>query len=87
MTRMGSGTSWLPDAVSMHAMHFKAGAWALMVHGVVFGMYDKQFGRRGDDQVNSVNWGMLMAWAEAAGHIPVGAVLFSLLLAKKLEAA
>ncbi len=21
------------------------------------------------------NWGMLMAWAEAAGHIPVGAVL------------
>ena len=61
MTRMGSGTSWLPDAAPMHAMHFKAGAWALMVHGVVFGMYDKQFGRRGDEQVNSVNWGMLMA--------------------------
>ena len=61
MTRMGSGTSWLPDAVPMHAVHFKTGAWALMVHGVVFGMYDKQFTRRGDDQVNSVNWGMLMA--------------------------
>jgi hypothetical protein len=61
MTRMGSGTSWLPDAAPMHAMHFKAGAWALMVHGVAFGMYDKQFGQRGDDQVNSVNWGMLMA--------------------------
>ena len=61
LTRMGSGTSWLPDAAPMHAVHFKAGPWALMVHGVVFGMYDKQFGRRGDDQVNSVNWGMLMA--------------------------
>jgi hypothetical protein len=61
MTRMGSGTSWLPDAVPMHAVHFRAGAWALMVHGVVFGMYDKQFGRRGDDQINSVNWGRLMA--------------------------
>jgi hypothetical protein len=61
MTRMGSGTSWLPDAAPMHAVHFRAGSWALMVHGVVFGMYDKQFGRRGDDQVNSVNWGMLMA--------------------------
>jgi hypothetical protein len=61
MTRMGSGTSWLPDAAPMHAMHFRAGSWALMVHGVAFGMYDKAFGRRGDDQVNSVNWGMLMA--------------------------
>jgi hypothetical protein len=61
MTRMGSGTSWLPDAAPMHAVHFRAGSWALMVHGVVFGMYDKQFGRRGDDQINSVNWAMLMA--------------------------
>lgn len=60
MTRMGSGTSWLPDAAPMHAVHFRAGSWALMVHGVVFGMYDKQFDRRGDDQVNSINWGMLM---------------------------
>jgi hypothetical protein len=61
MTRMGSGTSWLPEASPMHAVHFRAGSWALMVHGVAFGMYDKQFGRRGDDQINSVNWGMLMA--------------------------
>ena len=61
MTRMGSGTSWLPDAVPMHAVHFKTGPWALMVHGVVFGMYDNQFTRRGGDQGNSVNWGMLMA--------------------------
>src|SRR3954470_16470612 len=45
LTRMGSGTSWLPDASPMHAVHFKAGSWALMVLGVVFGMYDKQFDR------------------------------------------
>jgi hypothetical protein len=61
MTRMGSGTSWLPDAAPMHAVHYQAGAWSLMVHGLVFGLYDKQFTRRGDDQVNSLNWGMLMA--------------------------
>jgi hypothetical protein len=67
MTRMGSGTSWLPDAAPMHAVHFRAGSWALMVHGVVFGMYDKQFGRRGDDQINSVNWAMLMATRSVGG--------------------
>jgi hypothetical protein len=60
-TRTGSGTSWLPDAAPMHAIHFVAGSWSLMAHGVAFGMYDKQFSRRGDDQVGSVNWGMLMA--------------------------
>jgi hypothetical protein len=38
MTRMGSGTSWLPDAAPMHAVHFQTGSWAMMVHGVVFGM-------------------------------------------------
>jgi hypothetical protein len=67
MTRMGSGTSWLPDAAPMHAVHFRAGSWALMVHGVAFGMYDKQFGRRGDDQINSVNWAMLMATRSVGG--------------------
>ena len=61
MTRMGSGTSWLPDAAPMHAMHYQAGAWSLMLHGLAFGMYDKQFTRRGDDQVTSLNWGMVMA--------------------------
>jgi hypothetical protein len=27
MTRMGSGTAWLPDASAMRAWHFMAGAW------------------------------------------------------------
>ena len=33
-TRMGSGTSWLPDDSPMHAAHFMLGRWALMLHGV-----------------------------------------------------
>jgi hypothetical protein len=60
MQRVGSGTSWLPDASPMHAYHAATGPWTLMAHGVVVGMYDKQSGPRGNDQLSSVNWGMLM---------------------------
>ena len=67
VTRNGSGTSWLPDAAPMHAAHFTAGSWSLMVHGSVFAMYDRQFTRRGDEQISSPNWGMLMATRQAAG--------------------
>src|SRR3989454_11968898 len=31
--RIGSGTSWLPDASPMHVAHFQLGAWTLMLHG------------------------------------------------------
>jgi hypothetical protein len=61
MERTGSGTSWLPDAAPMRAVHARAGDWAFMTHGVVFGMYDKQNGPRGVDHVASLNWAMLMA--------------------------
>src|SRR5689334_9090688 len=64
MTRMGSGTSWLPDASAMRAWHFMAGGWMLMVHGDVFLQYDHQGGPRGDDQVGSINWAMLMVMRE-----------------------
>ena len=67
MERMGSGTTWIPDAVTLPARHFMAGAWELMVHGVVFGQYIKQDGPRGDDQFGSLNWGMFMASRELAG--------------------
>lgn len=60
MSRGGSGTSWVPDAAPMHAVHTTAGAWTLMMHGVAFLQYDHQGGPRGADQVGSVNWGMLM---------------------------
>jgi hypothetical protein len=61
MTRMGSGTAWLPDASAMRAWHFTVGRWMLMVHGDAFLQYDHQSGPRGADQVGSINWGMLMA--------------------------
>lgn len=71
MERMGSGTSWVPDATPMHARHIMAGSWELMLHGVAFVQYDKQnFVRRaprGDSQFGSVNWGMLMARHELGG--------------------
>jgi hypothetical protein len=61
MTRMGSGTTWLSDASPMRAYHFMAGPWALMVHGDLDLYYDHQGTQRGDDQVASTNWAMLMA--------------------------
>src|SRR5881296_3163572 len=60
-TRMGSGTSWLPDASPMHAAHITLGDWTLMVHGEGFFQYDWQGGSRGSDQLGIVNWAMAVA--------------------------
>jgi hypothetical protein len=62
VTRMGSGTSWLPDASPMHAEHFDALGWAWMAHGAAFVTWDRQAGGpRGDATFMSTNWAMLMA--------------------------
>jgi hypothetical protein len=61
MTRMGSGTTWLPDASPMRAYHFMPGSWTLMAHGDVDLYYGHQGTGRGDDQVGSTNWAMVMA--------------------------
>jgi hypothetical protein len=61
MSRMGSGTAWLPDASPMRAYHFTPDRWTLMIHGDVDLYYDHQGTPRGDDQVGSTNWAMLMA--------------------------
>jgi hypothetical protein len=60
-TRLGSGTSWQPQTAPHYGWHFVRGSWTLMVHGVAYAEYDRQLGVRGDDQVGSINWGMLMA--------------------------
>src|SRR2546426_7514797 len=60
-TRMGSGTSWLPDASPMHAAHYMLGRWTLMLHGKGFLQYDWQGGSRGSDQLGIVNWAMAAA--------------------------
>ena len=59
--RMGSGTSWMPDSSPMHANHRMWGDWTVMLHGVAFAQYDRQWSRRGDDQLGVIDWEMLMA--------------------------
>ena len=61
MTREGSGTSWLPDVSPMYMLHVQKGAWMLMTHENAFLQFLSESGRRGDDQVGSVNWLMTMA--------------------------
>jgi hypothetical protein len=65
MSREASGTAWQPDSTPMHAHHRQTGPWSLMTHYNVFLNYDRQTGPRGDTDVNSVNWAMLMAQREA----------------------
>ena len=67
MERMGSGTTWIPDAVPLPARHFMTGSWLIMLHGFGFVQYDKQGGPRGADQFGSLNWAMLMASRDLLG--------------------
>jgi len=67
MERMGSGTTWIPDAVPLPARHKMVGSWLLMLHGFGFLQYDTQGGPRGDDQFGSLNWAMLMASRDLLG--------------------
>ncbi|MGH7679283.1 MAG: hypothetical protein ACRENU_12500, partial [Gemmatimonadaceae bacterium] len=61
MERMGSGTTWIPDAVMLPSRQFMTGKWMVMLHGWVFLQYDHQSGPRGANQFGSLNWGMIMA--------------------------
>ena len=67
MERMGSGTSWIPDAVSLPARHFMVRDWTVMVHGFAFLQYDAQSGPYGASQLGSLNWAMFMADHALAG--------------------
>lgn len=69
MTRVGSGTAWLPDAAPMPGYHGRAGGWTVMAHGTAFLQYDRQFGTRGDYQVGSVNWVMVGAARGVVGGV------------------
>ncbi|MEN9401720.1 MAG: hypothetical protein RL091_423 [Verrucomicrobiota bacterium] len=73
-----SGTAWQPADTPMHAAHSMLGNWALMTHYNAFLGYDHQAGPRGDDQVNSVNWLMLMATRREADHELTFRGMFSL---------
>ncbi len=67
MTRIGSGTSWLPDSAPMFGVMRGAGSWMFMLHGSVFVQQIMQDGPRGDTQFGSVNWGMVNAMRPLAG--------------------
>jgi hypothetical protein len=67
MERMGSGTTWIPDAVTLPSRRRMLGDWMIMAHGFVFAQYDNQSGERGDDQFGSLNWMMLMATHDFGG--------------------
>jgi hypothetical protein len=69
VSRLGSGTSWLPDASPMFAAHRMAGGWALMLHGAAFGQYDRQGGLRGAEQIGLSDWEMLMALRSVYGGL------------------
>jgi hypothetical protein len=78
MDRLGSGTTWIPDAVSLPSRHTMKAGWELMLHGFAFLQYDKQDGPRGDDQFGSLNWAMLMASRPLAGGRFMTRAMFSL---------
>jgi hypothetical protein len=62
MDRMGSGTTWVPDAAPIPSVHFNAPwSWDVTGHGFAFLQYDQQSGDRGAHQFGSLNWLMLMA--------------------------
>ncbi|MBC7790744.1 MAG: hypothetical protein H7Z74_12420 [Anaerolineae bacterium] len=67
MERMGSGTTWIPDAVTLPSRNRMLHDWMIMTHGFVFAQYDHQSGERGDDQFGSLNWVMLMATRHLGG--------------------
>lgn len=60
-SRVGSGTSWLPDATAMYMHHWQAGRWELMLHYNIFAQYIREGSLRGDHQFGSINWVMGMA--------------------------
>ncbi|MGH7593315.1 MAG: hypothetical protein ACRELE_05625, partial [Gemmatimonadales bacterium] len=68
-TRVGSGTSWVPDASAPREYQRMAGSWMLMAHGAVDLYYDGQGSSRGDTQIGSANWVMGMAMRQLAGGL------------------
>src|SRR5688500_9950580 len=41
MDRTGSGTTWIPEGVVLPSRHVMAGDWMVMLHGFLFGQYDR----------------------------------------------
>src|SRR2546425_12644007 len=75
-TRMGSGTSWLPDSAPLPAAHDTLGKWTVMAQGLGFLQYDWQGGARGSNQIGPTTWAMGMATRQVSGgHLQLRAML------------
>ena len=61
----GSGTSWLPAATPMYAIHAQRGPWLFMLHENAFLQSLHESDDRGADQIGSINWFMGMAQRSA----------------------
>ncbi len=62
-----SGTSVNPASSPMNMVHFSAGSWRFMLHGVAFVEDVQQTGPRGGDKFFSTNWSMAEAAHTLAG--------------------
>ncbi len=62
-----SGTSLNPASSPMNMIHFQAGNWQFMLHGVVYVTDIQQTGPRGADKLASMNWFMGDAQRALAG--------------------
>lgn len=67
MSRMGSGTAWLPDSAPMYGVMKNAGSWMFMLHGTAFAEQSMQGTRLGASQFGVINSGMLNAMRPFAG--------------------
>ncbi len=67
--RLGSGTSWLPDSARQPMLATRIGAWAVMVHGNAFGMFDRQSTLHGDSRWGVLDWEMARASRPVAGGL------------------
>src|SRR5829696_1604810 len=77
-SREGSGTSWLPDASPMYMLDWRAGDLELDAMWNVFVQYLHDGGRRGEQQLGSVNWVMGMARRSLGGGQARGRAMLSL---------
>ena len=69
LSRLGSGTSWMPDSSRPAMIHAAVSGWTLMAHGAVFGQFDRQNTARGGSQAGLVDWEMATALRAAGGGV------------------
>jgi hypothetical protein len=57
-SRLGSGTTWLPDSAVVPMIEGRLGGWSLMAHGKGFGSFDRQWSLHGDTRATLLDWEM-----------------------------